>query len=240
MGGALLEAIQALGGVQSKKALSDWIELRYPNKWKPNTLTGHLAGCSVNNPSGIKHHRSFPRFLYDRGNKQYEMYDPAKHGTFDATGLAAGQSTERPVDVAERLIDAIEETAEGEFAYESHLRDYLAKHLDKLESGLTLWNETEGTEFSIGNRRIDILARDASGHPVIVELKVSRGHERVVGQVLHYRAKLRQLLQAQKVRIILVAAEISEELMLTFSEVSDVSLFEYSLSMHVRRVPNTG
>jgi RecB family endonuclease NucS len=39
-------------------------------------------------------------------------------------------------------------------------------------------------EFSAGDRYIDILAVDAQGSFVVIELKVSRGYDRVIGQLL--------------------------------------------------------
>jgi RecB family endonuclease NucS len=39
-------------------------------------------------------------------------------------------------------------------------------------------------EFPAGDRYIDILAVDAQGSFVVIELKVSRGYDRVIGQLL--------------------------------------------------------
>src|SRR5690606_35999434 len=74
------------------------------------------------------------------------------------------------------------------FAYEHHLRDYLAKNLHILESGLRLYEDDGivGIEFPIRTRRIDILAVARDDSLVVIELKVSRGHDRTVGQLLAY------------------------------------------------------
>jgi hypothetical protein len=130
-----------------------------------------------------------------------------------------------------------EPTQATAFAYEAHLRDYLAQHLELLEKGLNLWPvaaDEEAVEFPVDGRRIDILAKDSKGTPVVIELKVSRGHERTIGQALYYRAKIRALFKVEKVRIFLVALEMSPELRMAAEEVSDVSLFEYNLSMTVK------
>jgi hypothetical protein len=71
---------------------------------------------------------------------------------------------------------------------------------------------------------------------VIIELKVSRGHEKTVGQVLYYRARIKQRFSAERVRIFIVGAEISPELRAAASEVSDVLLFEYSLAVKVTAI----
>ncbi len=129
----------------------------------------------------------------------------------------------------------------GEFVLEEHLRDYLEANVHLLEDGMTLWPVGEGqkaVEFSVdeNNHRVDILARDKSGTPAVVELKVSRGHEKTIGQSLYYRARIKEILHAPKVRIVIVASEISPELKAAASEVADVSLFEYRISMTVKKV----
>jgi len=136
-----------------------------------------------------------------------------------------------------------EETEVGtQFALEAHLRDYLAENLGILESGLSQWSVEDGdaVEFQVDDQgpshRIDILAKDHGGLPVIIELKVSKGYEKTVGQVLYYRAKIKQRFSAERVRIFIVAEEISPELRAAASEVSDVFLFEYNLEVKVTAV----
>ncbi len=55
------------------------------------------------------------------------------------------------------------------------------KNLNILESGLTLWPNSS-VEYPLEGRRIDILAKDRDGIPVVIELKLSRGHERTLGK----------------------------------------------------------
>ena len=140
--------------------------------------------------------------------------------------------------------DATEDEVEAgtKFALEEHLRDYLAENLGILETGLSLWPVENGdaVEFPVDeqgpSRKIDILAKDRGGLPVVIELKVSKGHEKTIGQVLYYRAKIKQRFHAEPVRIFIVAAEISPELHTAASEVPDVLLFKYSLAMKVTAV----
>jgi hypothetical protein len=78
-------------------------------------------------------------------------------------------------------------------ARESLVRDYVANNLSALEPGMKLFeSNAPAVEYLIENRRIDILARDASLVPVIIELKLHRAHDRVVGQALLYRALIRR------------------------------------------------
>ena len=232
---ALKESLNALGGIRTKAEIGTWIQQHYPNKWKASTLSGHLYGCRVNDPKAYQHHASQPKFIFSHGSGRYELYDASRHGLF-VGGLLEGEHK----SVAEDSLQAVpnENDPSTAFAYEEHLRDYLAKNLSILEASLTLWDgsEVEAVEFPVDGRRIDILAKDKSGVPVVVELKVNRGHERTIGQCLYYRAKIKEIMKVPRVRIFIVAEEISHELKLATQEVSDVCLFEYSLSMTVQRL----
>lgn len=128
----------------------------------------------------------------------------------------------------------------SQFAFEADLRDYLAKNLGLLESGMTLWptpNGESAVEFHLdGGRRIDVLARDSKDIPVVIELKVKKGHEYVIGQALYYRACIHEKFSVSEVRTIIVAGEIGPELHLAIKELANVQLFEYQLSMTLTKV----
>jgi RecB family endonuclease NucS len=100
------------------------------------------------------------------------------------------------------------------------------------EEGIT------GVEFPVGGRFVDILAVDELDDLVVIELKVSRGYDCVVGQLLRYMGWLQQnhAEPNQAVRGIIVAREITEDLKLACSRVEGVSLFEYALSVDLRKV----
>ena len=67
---------------------------------------------------------------------------------------------------------------------------------------------------------------------------MSRGYDRVVGQLMRYMAWIRQnqAESGQKVRGIIVACEISDDLLLACSENPDVQLFEYELSLVLKPI----
>ena len=81
---------------------------------------------------------------------------------------------------------SLEEDQPLEFALEAHLRDFLAKNLDRVESGLRLYStaDSDGVEFSVDGGRIDLLAVDRAGRFVVIELKLSQGRNRTLGQLL--------------------------------------------------------
>jgi hypothetical protein len=171
--------------------------------------------------------------LTPMGKKKLNRYDRiyTKYNNAGDTGMNSASATAE--DEAE---------AGTEFALEEQLRDYLAENLGILETGLALWPVENGdaVEFQVDeqgpSRRIDILAKDRGGLPVVIELKVSRGHEKTVGQALYYRARIKNIFHVQRVRIFIVAAEISPELRAAASEVPDVLLFEYSLAVKVTAI----
>ncbi|MEN8265250.1 MAG: endonuclease NucS domain-containing protein [Nitrospirota bacterium] len=125
---------------------------------------------------------------------------------------------------------------ESQFAYETDLRDYLSNNLHIIEDGLRLYISEageKGIEYIIPKtkRRIDILAIDKNNDYVVIELKVSRGYEKTIGQALYYQSMVKNTFDVEKARIILIAREISEELRMGTKYLPDVQLFEYQLSL---------
>lgn len=132
-------------------------------------------------------------------------------------------------------------TEENEFAYENDLRNYLIRNLSVIEKGLKLYVSQDGTtgeEFFVPgtSRRIDILAFDTQNNIVVIELKVSRGYEKVIGQILYYQSMIRTFFKQDKVRAIIIAREITLELKAATQFLPDVELFEYQLSLTLNRI----
>ena len=82
MAGALNEGLVALRGPRTKSELARWIMQRYGKRWKPGTLIGHLYGGRVNHPLAFKHHPGQKKFLFERRDRRYELYEASKHGAF--------------------------------------------------------------------------------------------------------------------------------------------------------------
>ena len=207
-----------------------WFNERYP-KIKEGTIRAHLRRFSANDPIRL-HYTPKPGegLLFKLGVSEYRMYDPQK----DPPEILPGDST-RANDADES--DTPVEQVSSEFAYERDLQSYLAKNLDLIEPGLKLWVDEDssinGIEFDAGGRRIDILAIDAKGGLVVIELKVSKGYDRVIGQLLRYMAwiKKHHADDGQSVRGVIVSRLISDDLRLATGPIQGVSLFEYSLSI---------
>ena len=157
---------------------------------------------------------------YSRIKSQYEDF------------LSGNADESFDVDQTENEIEQ-----DQEFAAETDLRDFLAKNLHLIEPGLRLCQGDggNGIEFGIDNGRIDILAVDQSGRYVVFELKVSRGRNRTLGQILYYMAWVDQHLGHGPCRGVIIAREISEDLLLATQRVQGVSLYKYKMSFTVEK-----
>lgn len=134
--------------------------------------------------------------------------------------------------------DDEEEAGFISFIMEKNLRDFLEHHLEVLEPQLKLYqaNGKNGIEFQIDQGRIDILAVDAKGKFVVIELKLSRGREKALGQLLYYMGWVDTHLGNGPCRGMIVAADISTALATAVKRVPGVSLFNYRLALSVERV----
>lgn len=210
-----------------------WFDHNYP-KVKPGTVSAHLLRFSSNSAS--RHHynpRSDEALLYQLPDGRFRLHDPATDSA-PSDGPPDDQEERVERDVTDLAAEA------SEFAYEHDLRDFLARNLPLIEPGLRLYDEEgiTGVEFPVGGRFVDILAVDQHGDLVVVELKVKRGYDRVVGQLLRYTAWLTQNLaeDGQQVRGMIIAREISPDLRLACSGLPHVELYEYELAVTLERV----
>lgn len=163
------------------------------------------------------------------------MYEPEK----DPQPIYTSLESKKVEEINEETPEAASDTQTG-FAYESDLRDFLSRNLFLIEPGLHLYEEEgiTGIEFPVGGRSIDILAVDQQKNYVVIELKVSRAYDRVIGQLLWYMAWIEknQAEPAQKVRGVIIAREITDDLFLAASKIPDVKLFDYDLSVTLKPV----
>lgn len=146
----------------------------------------------------------------------------------DYEGYLSGSSA-----VEDDLIS--QEETSLEFALESHLRDFLAKDLERIEPGLKLYESggRDGVEFPVDGGRIDILAVDKSDRFVVIELKLSQGRNKALGQILYYMGWVDANLSSIPSRGIVIASEISEELKIAVSRAPEVSLYRYKMNFSI-------
>jgi len=224
------------GDVLAREKVNSWFQQKYP-LIKSGTISAHLLKLSINAPSRI--HYSVDQngkddLLYQIDSKKFRLYDAGS----DQDPIYSKQVTEEEATKVQKN-DSEGENG-NEFAYEKDLQNFLAKNPSSIEAGLSLYMEEEisGIEFPAGNRFIDILATDIDQNYVVIELKVSRGYDKVVGQILRYMAWIRKnhAEEGQRVRGIIIAREISDDLILACSETKNVELYEYTMSVSLNKI----
>ena len=234
------------GQVFSRKDAIRWFAEHYPDI-KNNTVGFHVDGMSVNSPlrrhhPSIKPDAGFDLF-FKLGPREFRLWDPDRDP-------APRYKVDLDADIENRVAetdDFVDETLEKEdigsrkFAFERDLQNYLVQNLGLLEPGLKLYEDEDGVftgvEFPAGQRHIDILAVGTDDAYVVIETKVSRAYDRVVGQILRYMGWVRENLAGNtSVRGIIVASEISEDLILATSSVENIRLVEYEISFSLKSV----
>jgi hypothetical protein len=223
---ALAACFQANKEPLTKAQVLAWIGTHYRDAdFNPGTVQAQLYRSCSNVPS-VQNYGAPKILFYDKKSKTYRLKDSLL------------TSDEQPA--ASKVVEEADEQPDSTFALEAHLQGYLVKNLSSLEKGLELWCDSPpSVEYWIDGRRIDVLAKDAHGMPVVIELKLDRGYDKVVGQALLYQALIAAKLKQQRVRIILVANEISYELKMACSKLVDVDLFEYAITMKIEKISST-
>lgn len=136
---------------------------------------------------------------------------------------------------AEAESPAVEEGYQ--FALEAHLRDFLADNLECVEPGLSLYTDESrlGSEFPVTDGRIDLLGIDKEGKFVVIELKLSRGRNRTLGQILYYMGWVDKNLGNGPCRGIIIASDITDDLKVAVSRAQGVQLARYNMTFSIER-----
>lgn len=222
-----------------------WFAENYP-KIRSSTVAMHVEGMAVNVPQWRKHHQNIRPgsghdLFFKLGQGLYRLWEPEKDGPPAYGGAEPGGAAD-VVEEDDLEADESEPSAVAagrEFAFERDLKNYLVRHIQSLEPGLRVYKngDVTGVEFEAGGRFIDILAVDKDNAFVVIELKVSRGYDRVIGQLLRYVGWVkRNMAKGAPVRGIIVASNISEDLKIAASELEGVRLVEYEISFSLRPV----
>lgn len=233
------------GQVFTTSRALEWFGANYP-KLQPNSIRAHLVQAATNDRSRL-HHPSTnvsDDLLFKVDSGQYRLYEPGRDPAPIHEFIQGDVAREEELIQAERAEEEASDPIAGssEFLLERDLQNYLAENLECIEPGLRIYEADgiRGLEYEAGNgRRIDILALDRSGAFVVLELKVSKGYDRVVGQLLRYVNWIKQNLAepGQRVRGMIVCRTMTEDLQLACAGIADLELFEYQLSVTVVRIP---
>jgi RecB family endonuclease NucS len=147
---------------------------------------------------------------------------------------AAGPADAGEVREVEEVIDPPPEPGIA-FRLEHDMQRALRAELDKLEPGLV--EADGGREYRVSTGEIDILARDATGAFVVIELKAGRCPAGALEQVLGYAQALREERDdAGSVRIFLIAAEFSDRIRAAARMIPGVMLRSYRFSLRFQDV----
>jgi len=249
------EAVQAMGGECTYPAIKAKIRSMYGDDVNDSSMTCSIISGAVNHPSRIHYNENKkPRiaetaydYLFNTGRGKIVWYEPEKHGIWEIAKAGDEGLIVRLADSVgenpESAVDAVEANAEAYsmFALEAHLRDYLAKSLPRLPGDdvpLTLYraDDRDGVEFQTDVGPIDILAT-GNGDFYVLELKLGRGPDVALGQVLRYMGWVKEHLAGEKnVFGVIVASDIGKKLRYAATQVPNVRLMEYDLKVDLRPV----
>jgi hypothetical protein len=115
---------------------------------------------------------------------------------------------------------------EHTFSLERDLQNALRRNIEQLEPGLKIIDG--GEERTVSSGRIDILAQDAQGAAVVIELKAVKARRDVIGQILAYMGDISQ--EYDQVRGILVAPEYEDRVIAASRVVKKLDLKSYGFS----------
>lgn len=221
-----------------KDDIKNWFQRNYP-KTKMNTVYCHIVRMSTNNPTRVYYSAALDGsddLFVQLSDGTLRLYDK----TNDPTPIYKKGEKTNEILFSEDLIESNTDESKQEFAYEKDLLNFLSKNLHTIEPGLVLFENEgiTGIEFNAGGRFIDILAVDKNNCFVVIELKVSKGSDKVVGQILRYIGWVKSNLAElnQKVRGIIIARNISEDLRIACSVVPNVELYEYNISFTLKSI----
>ncbi|KKM97663.1 hypothetical protein LCGC14_1165720 [marine sediment metagenome] len=240
----LKETIEQLGGKASYTEIKNYIWTKYGDV-NENTINSQIVACTVNQPSRIHYQEnSKPRvsnskydFLFSIKRGYVVSYDVDKHGEWEIKEDEFGK-----LKVVQAELDELDEAEFDEkreemmFPLENHLRDFIAKNIETIKvngKALKLYIDDtgrNGVEYPTKVGNIDILAIDNEGAFIVFELKVSRGSDSAIGQILRYMGWIKSNLALDnKVKGVIVAKNIIEKLRYAASITPDITLFEYQL-----------
>jgi len=241
------EAVDNLNGRATYAEIKKYIN----SKWgdvNESTINAQLIVLSVNQPSRTHYpENKKPRLsnsqydiLYSTGRGQVIKYNPNEHGIWEIYQNELGALSIRQVISDSEDAEASGEQAVDSFLFpiEANLRDFLIRNLHTVKDRkLKLHvdeNGRDGKEYPTDVGPIDILATDEDGNFVVLELKLSRGADKALGQLLRYMGWVKlNLAKGKKVKGIIVANKMDEKIKYAVMVTTDIALYEYEMKFEL-------
>lgn len=242
--------------VISNKEIKDYILKKYGDT-NLSTINCQILTCSVNTQSRVNWpENKKPRisngqydFLYNVGRGQVEIYDPKIHGQWEICLVDSRLIVKKVDDELTDNNDDVEQDTDVDtanldknftFALESQLRDFIAQNLTLIDNNLNLYvsdDGLDGVEYRTDIGIIDILAQNKSNEFVVIELKLSRGSDAVLGQLQRYMGWVKKNLSnnMENVHGVIIAKSINDRLKYAVSVTQNISLFEYSMNFDIAK-----
>jgi RecB family endonuclease NucS len=245
------EAVAQLGGRGTYSEIKNYINGKWDNV-NESTINAQILVLTVNQPSRIHYpENKKPRLtnsssnydvLFSVGRGLVVTYNVEEHGVweiykneFDGLGIRQIVNDESQTE------ESNEENNSFLFPIEANLRDFLIQNLHTIKnSKLKLFTDNDkrdGKEYPTGVGPIDILTIDDQGNYVVFELKLSRGADRALGQLLRYMGWVKKNLAIDKsVRGIIVANKMDEKIKYAVTVTPDVALYEYEMKFELTKI----
>jgi len=227
MAGALRNFFENSSGGATRKQIKNYIESSFPGKWTHGTLSAHLYACTVNNSKAYIHHKWADRFLYRSDDGYFHWYDPDIHGVNTWAPIVELESNDFETGDAA----SIDELVETSITLERDVETHLVRNLDSIENGLRFVDRQ--VRIDIG--RVDILAEDATGRRVVIELKVGPAKDSAVGQIARYLGWYTRQ-DGKRPRGILIASEFPDAVRYATEAIQDLKLVQYRVQFAFSRV----
>ena len=241
------EAVDHLNGRATYPEIKQYIKSKWDNV-SERTINTQIRILSVNRPSRVHYpENKKPRIsnnqhdiLYSIGRGEVVKYDPHEHGIWEIFLNEFGAPSVRQVISDDNEIEEPVEQEGGSFLFpiEANLRDFLIHNLHTVkDTNLKLYvdeDDRDGKEYPTEVGRIDILTTDEEDNFVVFELKLSRGADRALGQLLRYMGWVKKNLAKDKnVKGIIVANKMDDKIKYAVSATTDITLYEYEMKFEL-------
>lgn len=243
------EAVENLGGRATYPEIKKYINDKWENV-NESTINAQILVLSVNQPSRIHYpENKRPRLsnsqydvLYSIGRGQVVKYNADEHGlweiyTNEFDGLAIRQIISEEAEAGDTIA---QESGSFLFPIEANLRDFLIKNLNVVKDAkLRLFvdeNGRDGKEYPTNVGPIDILTQDDRGDFIVFELKLSRGADKALGQLLRYMGWVKKnLAKGVAVKGVIVANKMDGKIKYAVMVTPEVTLYEYEMKFELTK-----